>query len=248
MKEQVIRSIGLVVSAAVLGGCLVWFFTPNPNPEDAGEWKSTGDGKTIVNSKTGELRLTRTGESVEFAEEMRLREIELNKIIAEKNARKREEETANREAADRSRKDREAQYAQQNEISRRSTNSERYRQIKRFVELRWDEGFRPAPAGSKTFTEWYVTTLPIRDGKPLTHANAKALSELIERLRGAELYRTSQAIVAAVRDGQPDRVDTILTASDSNLSVRTAEWDRILSLLNSVEFSSAAELVPLPSQ
>ena len=75
-----------LAAAAVLGGCLVWFFTPNPNQEDAGEWKSTGDGKTIVNSKTGELRLTRTGESVEFAEEMRLREIELNKIIAEKNA------------------------------------------------------------------------------------------------------------------------------------------------------------------
>lgn len=70
MKEQIIRSIGLVVSAAVLGGCLVWFYTPNPKPEDVGEWKSTGDGKTIVNSKTGELRLTRNGMNVEDAEEL----------------------------------------------------------------------------------------------------------------------------------------------------------------------------------
>ncbi len=248
MKEQAVRSIGLVVSAAILGGCILWACLPKSGVGDHGEWKPTGDGKTIVNSKTGELRLTRNGESVEFAEEMRLRQIELNKIIAEKEARKRKEESEREEAAEDARKAREVQYVHQQEAARQSSNSEKYRQIKQFVELRWDQGFRPAPAGSRAFTEWYLATSPIRDGKPLTAANAKALGELLGRLRDAELARTSRELVSAVQAGKADEADAISSNSDPNISMRTTEWDHIVSVLNSIKFSASDESVPLPAR
>ena len=63
----------------VVGVAAVWMLKPTSK----GEWKSTGDGKTVVHSITGEIKYTATGKTVEqVAEETRIANEELSQKAA----------------------------------------------------------------------------------------------------------------------------------------------------------------------
>ena len=95
-------------SLGVLVGLCVWFVASVTTR--TGDWKPSGDGRTIVNTKTGEIRVTATGETVQEYQKRIDEELAAQAAIAEKEYQQRE---ADRQAAARQQQAAEAEKIEQ---------------------------------------------------------------------------------------------------------------------------------------
>lgn len=244
MKEQVIRSIGLVVSAAVLGGCLVWFFKPVPKPSDEGEWKSTGDGKTIVNSKTGELRLTRNGMNVEDAEDLAQRQASL--IAQKEDAERKNRETSERfrqEAAriqainERRITDARRSQEQADDALIRSANRGVYMKAKAFIESQNAKGF---PSTVPYFNQtWHRYTAGILAGQPINSSTLHSLKTLVLEIQTYERIRVDKLQRDAKEEGVSLPVLAVFRGQSLDKACESEEWADFLVVLDAAEFTKS---------
>jgi hypothetical protein len=95
-------------SLGVLVGLCVWFVASVTTR--TGDWKPSGDGRTIVNTKTGEIRVTATGETVQEYRKRIDEELAAQAATAEKEYQQRE---TDRQAAARQQQAAEAEKTRQ---------------------------------------------------------------------------------------------------------------------------------------
>lgn len=247
MKEQIIRSIGLVVSAAVLGGYLLWFFTPNPKPEDAGEWKPTGDGKTIVNSKTGELRLTRNGMNVEDAEDLADRHARLREIAAEQGRKKAEAERLASEANAHEEAARQVELrAHANAVDAKihARNRIVYLKVRAFIESQNANSF---PSTIPYFNEsWHRYTAAILASQPINSTTLHSLKTLILEIQTYERIRIDKLQQGAKEAGVSLPVFAVYRGQSVEKACESAEWAAFLSVLDEAEFTESVRSINWP--
>lgn len=247
MKEQLIRSLGLVVSAAVLGGCLVWFFTPAPKPADEGEWKSTGDGKTIVNSKTGELRLTRNGMNVEDAEDLADRQARLREITVEQDRKKAEAEHLAREASAKEEAARQAELrAHANAVDAKILARNRivYLKTRAFIESQNANSF---PSTIPYFNQtWHRYTAGILAGQPIDSRTLHSLKTLVLEIQTYERIRVDKLQRDAKEEGVSLPVLAVFRGQSLDKACESAEWDTFLAVLDEAEFTESIRSIDWP--
>lgn len=237
MKEQIIRSIGSVVPAAVLGGCLVWFFTPNPKPLDEGEWKSTGDGKTIVNSKTGELRITRTGLTVEESAKLSAQDAsEAEQQRSRQNA-KYAAQSAARDAQDAARQ---AEMRSRNnaiDAEIRVRNRGVYLKSKAFIESQNAKGF---PGTVPYFNAtWHRYTAAILAGQSIDSRTLHSLKKLVLEIQTYERIRVDKLQKDAKEAGVSLPVFAAHRGQSLDKACESPEWATFLAVLNEADFTES---------
>lgn len=170
LRAMLVEHKIVVVSAAIgviAGATVVVMLRAN----SSGQWKASGDGKTIFNSTTGDIRYTASGRLV--AEENAERNIKAE-IAQEEYKRERAEREKTREA--------ERLVDQQKRIAIVAHNSDIYRKVKKFVDdnpkvifpsaatvgRSLEETYQQAYDQTSAHAEWERVTQPFRTGYLLT--------------------------------------------------------------------------------
>jgi hypothetical protein len=145
LVEEAVRYISLSLMFLAVAGC-------------AGEWKPTGDGKTVVNTRTGEIRVTSTGESVK----------DFNARVAIEKARDKERRAA---AALES-----AKAAEVERLGSSEENGRHYHEIQLSV-------CSTAPSElSEDYDTWWFAAKPFRLDRFPTRSETDELVKVVERL------------------------------------------------------------------
>jgi hypothetical protein len=170
--------IAAVTSVATTVACFVVIHTVLPESV----WKATGDGRTIFNSKTGELRYAATGQSV--AEMRAEREQATQQAKREQEDRDYLQKTESERNAERN-----ASNVRRESI--RAQNSAIYLKVKKFV----DDHPRITPPyinPNDTFAnyQWEQVTQPFRTGQLLTSEEHKNLLDFLGRVIINEPYKS----------------------------------------------------------
>jgi hypothetical protein len=138
-----------------------------------GEWKPTGDGKTVVHTRTGEMRLTANGLTVQ--------EVAANREAANRLAKMEYDRSA---AAAKIEADRKTAEWQQNEYERRQRNEKLLPKIARAV----SEG-NAQVLSSRWGERWRLNSQLIRQGKFPTKSERDALVNLLDEFESDALVR-----------------------------------------------------------
>lgn len=172
MKSRTILGLASMI-AAIVCGC---------SNSDQGEWKPAGDGRTIVNSKTGELRDVKTGLTV--------KELTAKREAAEDEAQKKD--LANE--AQRQASLAQARVAEQRRLENNDRISAR---IKPFVERQLQ---RPGATGTNTYAEykrnhdWEKATKPLRTNSRLTDRDVIELLDMLKTAAKTEPFKSDASL------------------------------------------------------
>ena len=156
-------------------------------------WKPSGDGKTIVNTSTGEIRDTRTGLSVEELRLLRQKESEAEAERTREERRRWElelNEQNEQRKLEQARLDNERR-RQIEELERGKVEAERKfenhcRRIKELVILIEENGFDPPGFGTGS---WNANTMPYRLDQQPSSAQLRGLLVLMVEFPREEAFR-----------------------------------------------------------
>lgn len=171
----ILITIGVAIATSFLTTVIIIMLWPEPEPE----WKSSGDGKTIFNPRTGEIRYTHSGRSVtevQAERERKAQEID-RKNLAYRQKQKR------KELADKQKKELVRQH-----------NSKLYYKLKKFVDA------NPKVEGVGSSGGWEFRTKPFRTNKLLTRQEHERLLNFLGLAIKKEPYKFNRAFYQAIED------------------------------------------------
>jgi len=151
---------------------LIWAFSSKP------DWSASGDGKTIFNTRTGELRYTASGRSVSEVNAERAAAYEANQEQYKIDQEKRDQEGISRTLV-----------KEQKTNAIRSHNSAIYFRVKKFV----DDHPKIVPT-----YEWEHVTRPFRTGMLLTRNEHSNLLDFLGRAVINEPHRSDASFSDAI--------------------------------------------------
>ena len=168
LNKTILITVGAATFTSIL--CTVLLRTLWSEPE----WKSSGDGRTIFSTRTGELRYTSSGRIVAEVQADRDRETKLSAIRLESE---RLADKRNRELV-------------------RNHNSAIFRKLKRFVDA------NPAVNVDHIYDEfqWMLNTKPFRTNKLLSRRQHETLLDFLGRAIRKEPYKSNPEFSQAIKD------------------------------------------------
>jgi len=195
MLENAMKWFLCVMCIALLSGC------GSGSDATEGEWKPSGDGKTIVNTKTGELRYTSSGKSVD---EVNAEKKQVAAQQAKRFAARSEQETAL--FAERASQ----QKAEQKQVHEH--NSRIYFRLKKFVVDH--PMISGTGVGEISQYEWDLYTTPFRTNRMLNPVDQKFLLDFLGKAVRLEQYKDDQSFHEAIENLKRwefgDRLRTLL--------------------------------------
>lgn len=173
-KAVVFVAVGIALFSGLLLG--YWFGLSGD------QWKPTGDGKTIVNSRTGEIRYAATGLTIQETADLKKKLAEENAAVYEQQERERHRKQAEREARQR-----------EFDTARSVNNWAIYYKIAEFVQKH--STFQP-----HSIYSWRHVTAPFRESRGLTDEEALTLRKALADAAYEEPHKSDPEVHAAIAE------------------------------------------------
>lgn len=170
----------IVLFTASLLGC--------SKPVDPGEWKPTGDGKTVVHSITGEIKYTRTGLTVEETRRREIEAYEAHQAVEKEAEAKRKLESA----AYAAREQREQEARDARAILRLAHNRALQQRVRAFVDA------NPTLPTFELAYQWDARTAAFRKGVLLTNDEVGELADKLGIVARHEQFKDDPLLKDAI--------------------------------------------------